>query len=518
MKKESFYKIQLLIVGLLICAGSFFYLLRTVSDTDFFWHLKTGQWIWEHKQLPEEDPFSFTTRHGSSREHSVLTAYWLCQVLYYLCFKSGGMYGIVLMRFFVMAMLIHMMIMRKKGDNLLYGALLLIFIIMFLEGYPIERPHVFSMLLFGVLLFLLEGLKATDRLTLGRIIAIPLLMTVWSNIHIGHLLGQLTILLFIVTESVKFFHPSLRPVDKIVYFRLLTAGIVGIAFSFLNPNTYHAIIEAPIVFDEIGAFIIELESSFRAVVNYRYHYLVLYWLIFILVVADYIFHWKEIDITEFVLVVGLGTVSFFAIRFAAFFMVAALPVVGRSYSGNRLLQLSRIIIFSISVAAALFFGGDELANIDNIKEGAWISRNELPVDAAEFIASNDIKGNMYNDFNWGGYLIWRLAPEKKVFIDSRIIDPSVYRQAVLVDNAYVEEGAGIRVWKSILEKYEVRYIVIPYLQRDREKSPLASELLKEREWIPVFFRYNTIIFIKDSPENSHVVRPHSQKNFIGRHF
>ena len=33
------------------------YLFRPLYDPDFYWHLKTGQWIWQNKSLPHFDPF-----------------------------------------------------------------------------------------------------------------------------------------------------------------------------------------------------------------------------------------------------------------------------------------------------------------------------------------------------------------------------------------------------------------------------------------------------------------------------
>jgi hypothetical protein len=45
-------------------------------------------------------------------------------------------------------------------------------------------------------------------------------------------------------------------------------------------------------------------------------------------------------------------------------------------------------------------------------------RQRFPVDAADFIESERLEGPMYNDYNWGGYLMWRL-PQRKVSIDGR---------------------------------------------------------------------------------------------------
>jgi hypothetical protein len=54
-----------------------------------------------------------------------------------------------------------------------------------------------------------------------------------------------------------------------------------------------------------------------------------------------------------------------------------------------------------------------------------------PQGAIEFMQAERLHGNVLGDFGWGEYLIFRLAPESKVFIDSRY--DMVYPQAVLAD-------------------------------------------------------------------------------------
>ena len=145
-----------------IAAVSFFHLTRDIRDPDFFWHLKTGQWTCEHREIPVKDPFSFPTEGLQSvREHFVMSSYWLSQIIFWLFYRVAGMPGIVLLRFMVVGILLFVMIKRKEGDSTLYTGLLLLFLSLLLNSYPIERPQVFSFVFFGVLLYLLEGVRET---------------------------------------------------------------------------------------------------------------------------------------------------------------------------------------------------------------------------------------------------------------------------------------------------------------------------------------------------------------------
>ena len=67
-----------------------------------------------------------------------------------------------------------------------------------------------------------------------------MLMLLWANMHGGHLVGQITIVLYIVLEGIKFAHRALRPLPAQQFRRLLTVGIAGIVASCVNPNSYHA--------------------------------------------------------------------------------------------------------------------------------------------------------------------------------------------------------------------------------------------------------------------------------------
>jgi hypothetical protein len=75
-----------------------------ITDTDFWWHLKTGQYIVEHGSLPFPDPFAYTTsavpRYPGEAQvrHFNLTHEWLSQVLMYLIYRVAGFPGIILTR------------------------------------------------------------------------------------------------------------------------------------------------------------------------------------------------------------------------------------------------------------------------------------------------------------------------------------------------------------------------------------------------------------------------------------
>jgi hypothetical protein len=512
MNRSYIYNSFKIVSIAVLCLVSFIYLLESIQDPDFFWHLKTGEWIWEHKSLPSEDPFTYTSSRSTQtqtiREHVILTSYWLSQVIYHLFHFSGGMLGIVFLRFIIVGILIFFMLKRKHGDSILYLSLLIIFLIQLLGSYPIERPQAFSFLFFAILLCFLE--KVRDNMSAAKGIKIyflvSLLMLIWSNMHGGYILGQVLLILYVIMEGLKFIHPSLKPLQKNIYKKLVIVCGLGIIFSLFNPNIYNAltmVITAP---SSLKVHNLEYQSSLWRFRELNEYIIILYWLILLITIIVIIVNLKKIDITVLALLIGTGFFSFTTARYIPFFMIAALPIISILLSKGIILKLSRIFIFAIMIYAAVFFTWKERLNVQNISSNRWINTYEFPVTAADFILNHNIKGRIYNNFEWGGYLIWRLGPERKVFIDGRVMYEDVYEMSTLIDNAYSQDFIGLPYWKAILNSYSVRCIILPLVSPSGNVPELLNELIKDNAWSPVFLDRNSMIFLKNTPENHQIIK------------
>jgi hypothetical protein len=509
----------LFVLASVVIFASFAHLLTPIEDYDFFWHLKTGEYIWQHKALLSEDPFSYTTVHNS-REPFILRGYWLTELSYYLAYLSGGFGAIILLRFLLAGLLIYFMVRQRDGDKVIYAGLLVIGMSCIMVEYPMDRPQILSFMFFAVLLNLLKSVttsngghvinhsahkQSANLSALKRLLPIPFVMLVWANMHPGVLLGQVIILLFVILEGLKFIHPSLRPVEKNAYKGLLIAGLSGIGASLLNPNTYHIAMqmyEMPDYLRSLSDYMSTIDV-FREKGSYS---MILYWFILLITVSGLLFNLKKLDITVLALIAGTGFFSFTQRRYIGFFLVAAIPVASRYLSGKRAIQAAKAFIVLVAIFAGIFFSWSERANMRNISSDRWLTNFYFPVKAAGFILENDLKGNMFNYYNWGGFLIWKLSPAKKVFIDGRQIYPPVFAESMLINSASEINVAGIPAWKALLEAYGVKYIIIPFYQQSGEMFPLTSALLKENKWIPVFSYGNSMIFVKDSGENAEVIR------------
>ncbi len=488
------------------------FLLRPVADPDFFWHLKTGEWMWENRQLMTKDVFSYTTSPVlTAREQIILTSYWLSQISFHLFYLMGGIPGIFILRAMVAAALLYFLIKRKHGDNALYGGLLVLCFVVILKLFPMERPQVFSFLFFALLLYLAEKIRDPETARpLAYVVMVPLLMIIWANFHGGIILGQAVVTLLLLTEGLKFFHPSLSPGGKKEYRQLLAAGIGGLIGSLVNPNTYHLTLElykAPL---DHTAFLMEYQPTTVLFSDQKDPAFILFWLVELAAGVAVFLRRKKLDITEVALLAGTGYFAFTRMRYIPFFLIVALPVIGRAFSEAGIIRLARAGVLCLALFSAVFFSWNARPYLRAASVGAYIQNYVFPLAAGEFIAGNRLKGNMYNYYDWGGYLIWRLFPEHKVFIDGRVLSENIFRQSLNIAGASPALIMGQPAWKSVLNAYSVNYVITRYtFPDDGSIVPLVPALLNDPEWVPVFFKSGAAIFVKETPENYSVTRKYS---------
>jgi len=112
-------------------------------------------------------------------------------------------------------------------------------------------------------------------------------------------------------------------------------------------------------------------------------------------------------------------------------------------------------------------------------------RENFPVDAVDFIEEQRITGNMYNLYHWGGYLLWRLYPDQKVFIDGRA---DVYGDAFI--DQYLQVYQLREGWEEPLDIYSVNLAII-----DRGSS-LSTVLNERSDWERRYADEKAVIFIR----------------------
>ncbi len=111
--------------------------------------------------------------------------------------------------------------------------------------------------------------------------------------------------------------------------------------------------------------------------------------------------------------------------------------------------------------------------------------------AASFIQDHNLPGPIFNDFQMGAYLSFRLFPKYKLFIDSRVLDPTLVQR-------YTEMKSTPARWKEEDDRYGFRTVILGNFST-MERSPLGQTLLRDPRWHLAYLDPLAVIFVKDDP-------------------
>lgn len=507
----------------------------TLNDPDLWWHLKTGQYILDTWSVPDVDPFAYTTPQPLNEDQKMgLQANWLGQIFYYLSYSIGGYTGIGLARalLITLPMLILAFWMWRNGAGAFVTLAVvsmpaLLFSLQLF--YSFERPQGLSFSLVLVVVLLLERIKGKSRVK-GfdfSFVLLPAVTAIWSNIHGGFIVGNIVIVIYMASEA---FMAVLRKLAskgnenaRPVFYALCAAAI---AASFINPNTYKLfyiyftgmlkmflshVTSSLSGSDEgwVAEVVLEYKPLYYFYKELSYNWLVLYWIFTALLYALLLIkYWlrRRFDLAEFL------TVSFvviFANTYARglMFSLSVMPF----YMARTMLDMkmpgkapavaaraAAILMLVLTFALTIMVYQKPAASLKPSMTKSWLTP-WYPTRAVEFLRANPISPPMYNYYTWGGFFIWNMYPEYKVFIDGRALD----NDANSIADSILKTHPG---WQKMLDAYGINFIVIPAVFRESGYNiPLALELVKEDGWKLVFIRNNSAIFVRDVPKNAWVI-------------
>src|SRR5215470_19692996 len=183
---------RLVIVTLLYCIPASQAMVPMV-DPDMWWHLRTGQWIADHGQVPVTDPFS---AYGMGKPWVAYS--WLFEIFVFTLFTRLGLIGI-LMFTGAMSLLIVLVLhgaLRRARLPFIAEVFFVAVALGAMSSLLSPRSWLFSILFFTVELFILFHVRRTDRF--APLLALPPLFVLWANLHMQFIYGLAVLGLFLV--------------------------------------------------------------------------------------------------------------------------------------------------------------------------------------------------------------------------------------------------------------------------------------------------------------------------------
>jgi hypothetical protein len=458
-----------------------------VIDPDIWWHIGVGDWIVSNASLPR---VGILSQH---LERPWVAYSWGFDVAVSTVHRLYGLPGIVyfLICFQVLLSLVFLLGVRHLARSRWWALSIAAASIYAFYVNPL-RPVLSTLLLFTLqLLVIFEAERRTDDRLLWWLAPIFLL---WANLHVQFVYGLFVLGLYVAARvatrvRTRWASPETVSRSPTMVIAVLAASVLccGIGPNGLLPFRvaldYAADLQAYQVIQELGA------------INFRRpeHFVQL---LLLMCACFAVGRSPRFDLFRALLLVATAVVSFRAMRDSWFVSVASGVVIaealGRAAAQEVTDGIPKLIVrppLLYALASMLALGVSfELARREGTSMtalGTVIDRM-YPLRAAEFIERAKLKGPMYNDFNWGGFLILRL-PEYPVSIDPRadLYDPALFTQSLKTANA----SPG---WQQDPDVVRANFILM------QRWFPLATALAGDKQFRLVYQDHLAVIFVRVS--------------------
>ncbi len=507
-----FFSAAMFLLCVLALAGVFLYVFLNMAqelhDPDIWLHLKSGQYIIENKAVPKADIFSVALEGKDWIDHS-----WLTQVAYYLIFRSGGADALLIFSAWVMAgafLVLSLAILPGRGHLALSTCIVAASI--FACSLRLNlRPENISILFFALyLLIITRGLG-----TRWAYLLIPL-QVLWVNMHGFFILGPLLLGLYLAADYLLRLKPLAKllkapPLQRHQLRSMLVIFPLVVAASLLNPYGHKGalyplgIIHQSLISSKsfLYLYITELEPV-SLLFNSGYPvfaYYLLLALTSVLVAVRFLrlhlFYpacWLALAAGSLAVNRNMAYFSLFSavvLGMAVFGLIQEYKVKRALYQGAAAVILALVLHISWSADIQMLSASYRSAQ-DNRLKGALLGVNPrfYPVKAADFLAKNALPANIFNLFDHGAYLIYRLYPKYKVFIDGRT---ELYGQELFCESLKMLYGNQESI-ERLCSEYRINTVLVSDVSasyRDCFKYFLTSS-----EWALVYLDWDGLIFVR----------------------
>jgi hypothetical protein len=428
--------------------GLFALTARNVTDPDVWWHLKTGRYIAEHRSVPHTDPFSYTRAGAPWVAHE-----WLTDLLLYQLLRTTGFGGLIIVFAVVLCAAFFLLYLRCGPDPYVAGVAML-YAAWATEPVWGVRPQVLSLLLTSLWLLILER-SERNRKILWWTLPLTLL---WVNLHAGFALGLALSALFLAGELVeRVLGSSPQSASRLRIAALVL--LLDLLIVPLNPNGLR-----------MFSYPIETLQS-TAMQNYitewaspNFHHAE-YWPFLLVVMGTFAtLGWSRREVRPrdlLLLLVSLYS-GLYSIRMMPLFVLIAVPLICRRLTDRPTSQsqpVRRPSAFApwlngAIMAAMVVFAGVHAAQV--IKRQPQAEMQSFPARAVAFLQTHPPSGPIFNHYDWGGYLVWKLYPATRVFIDGRA---DLYGERLLNQFADTYQFKG--AWQQTLQQWNIDTVLVP---------------------------------------------------------
>lgn len=484
-------KILVVLLNLtLILFFSFFYLRYIhLEEADLGRFLQNGRQFIEGngKNVLDFNFYSYTEPN-----HSFLNHHWLTSLVFYVVYLCGDFKLLSLFSALINGITVFILyILARQKFGISLSLFLVLPYLIFSKNRSEVRPEIFSWLFLMVFLYLLNYLKSVELTRPKRCIyflIFVVMQILWVNLHIFFFFAFILIGCFVLD--------SLMENNKTNLYWLLKLFAALLIASCINPHGIYGLLEPFVILRSYGIVPTESYSLLKLLFSgsiYISYFFINY--LFVIFGMVYVF-WRLLKLkkpTNLVFYILFGIFSFLAwsmVRLSPLFGLGLTLILMDLCEFGSLTYLTfnqkykRFIhIVSMSVIFLVY-----LTLIFNSLKYFGLGLYPGVDRAARYFIENNLSGPVFNDFDIGGYLIFYLYPQEKIFIDNR---PEAY-SVDFIQNIYLPSISTEKGWQTAQEKYKFKTV---FMRNTLEASNFARIIKKDPSWKLAYNDKFAIIYI-----------------------
>lgn len=486
-KVEEIFAVISMLLAVLFCS------LKPLPPADLWWQLSLGRYISTVGAVLKTNIFSYAAANFPVTDHE-----WLAELIFYKLYSIGGLGLLYIFKSCLIlgSFLFIYLIVRRRGVQpwIAAVALTIAAFCAHLDYFGDIRPYIFTYFFFALTLYLLDSRK-------GAFCLLPILW-IWANTHAGYILFFILLILSLLIKCVAFISKSegtgLQKFSKCISSEKLKLATLLLApfIVLLNPYGVKLL---------LYPFSFTLGTVFKQNINewappHLFSHELYFLIYFIFVTLLTVLSFKQLKPFEWILLLFFSILPFTAVRHITLYSFVGAYI--SACALNSLIKKWNLKYLPIAIPCCLILLFSFLISFNaNNYNPAHLSmeRKLFPYYAVDFILKNHLKGNIFHQYGWGGYLLWKLYPndpeQYKVFIDGRAnvaYSEEQYRESLYLDFGYP-------VWEQLLNKYKVNTVLCSkrhmLLNRYKNRS-LADQLQSSKNWKLVYEDSTSLIFLK----------------------
>lgn len=456
-------------------------------DSDLGRHLTLGNYILDNRIVPTRDLFSHTLSNHPRPPYE-----WLSQILFALADRLLGLDGVILLTAVIIAatFMLIFQFANRRSKSPVFALLTTLLAAGASSFHWLPRPHIITFVLLAIWIENLEQLKRGRPI---RVFVFPLMMLFWANLHGGFIFGMLT---WFAYAAGWLWERWQGKANNQTGMALLRTGLLSFPATIITPDLWR---NWEAVLNNRSAFILDRTAETMPP-NLTDPAILPFTVLLALTAVFFLVNRKTFSASHFFLIAGLGGLSLWMARNIPLFAIACAPILSEA-GGSALLRLNartrieerfrefgKQSLWPVIPLIAVLCAAGYLANRNFNEHRSVFQFNPqvFPVQALDWLEDNPQSGKMFNEFNWGGYILYRTWPGQLVFLDSQ---SDFYGEPLMRDYDQIMTARG--AWENLLEKYQVDWMIIP------THSPLAIKISGNPDW-EILYEDETAIVIRKS--------------------